>query len=73
LSWRLTLFSRADALAVGEVGIFFAVNVLESYQSYYLHFAPAVANLRLAVLYAQAVGKDKLRLTGSVLHLGLMR
>jgi len=73
LSWRLTLFSRADALVVGEEEIFFAINVLASYQGYYLHSAPAVAGLRLAVSYAQTVGEGKLKLTVSVPHLGLMR
>jgi len=72
LSWRLTLFSHADALAVEKEEVFFALSVLESYQGYYPHFAPAVAGLRRAVSYVQAVGKDKLRLTASVLHLGSM-
>ena len=60
-------------LAVGKEGVFFALNVLENYPGYSPRFAPAVADLRLAASYAQAVGKDKLRLMASVLRLGLMR
>jgi hypothetical protein len=61
-------FFRGTVLAVGRWVIFFALIAVESCRGCCRQFALNVAGLKLAVLYAQAVDKGKLRLMAFVLY-----